>query len=231
MLWLTPWMKRLNIMGRSPKRNGRAKQIARLSVMSAAVFCLSFLCISLYQFALISAKEARLDTLPKADAIVVLTGEDKRIHSAVELLKQAHGKRLLISGVSEEVSDKAIIKAYAPDNTTANCCIDLDRLSLDTEGNAEHTAEWADQHGFNRLIVVTSSYHMPRSLDHLRRQMPLAELIPAQVIPQDLKGKNTLSMMFSPKIMIEYGKLLLTRLKLEPVAKYMWTSLDSSVNG
>jgi uncharacterized SAM-binding protein YcdF (DUF218 family) len=199
--------------------------------MSAIVFCLSFLSISLYQFALIATQEARLDALPKADAIVVLTGEDTRIHSAVELLKQAHGKRLLISGVSEKVSDKTIIKAYAPSTTTANCCIDMDRLSLDTEGNAEHTAKWASLHGFNRLIVVTSSYHMPRSLDHLRRKMPLAELIPAQVIPQDLKGKNALSMMFSPKIMIEYGKLLLTRLKLEPVAKYMWTSLESSVNG
>ena len=107
----------------------------------------------------------------------------------------------------------------------------MDRLALDTKGNAEHTAQWAELHGFKRVIVVTSSYHMPRSLEHLRHQMPAVDLIPAQVIPSDLKGKSTLSMMATPKVIIEYGKFLLTRANLEPVVKYMWTSLDFRSNG
>jgi len=203
-------------------------QLAKTGVTCVLVFCMSLLGVGLYQFASIAAKEASLQSLPTADAIVVLTGEDSRIHSAIELLQAKNGKRLLISGVSNDVSDKAILKAYAPKTANAYCCIDLDRLALDTKGNAEHTANWAALHGYKRMIIVTSSYHMPRSLTHLRQTMPNIELIPAQVIPSDLQGKSTLSMMISPKVIIEYGKYLLTRTRLEPVVKYMWTSLETT---
>ncbi len=201
-------------------------QTAKHVLAGALVFLISLVSAGFYQFATQAAQEASLQTLPKADAIVVLTGEDNRIHSAVELLQAKNGKRLLISGVSTSVTDTAIFKAYAPKTANAFCCIDLDRLALDTKGNAEYTAKWAKLHDFNRIIVVTSSYHMPRSLNHLRQTMPSVDLIPAQVIPSDLKGKSTLFMMTSPKIIIEYAKYLVTRAKLGPVVKYMWTSLE-----
>jgi len=205
-------------------------QAAKLLLACIAVFCISLLSAGLYQFAAHAAKEASLNTLPSADAIIVLTGEENRIHSAVELLKAKNGKRLLISGVSNTVSDNTILKTYAPKTTNAFCCIDLDRLALDTKGNAVHAANWANQHGFKKVIIVTSSYHMPRSLDHLQRTMPSVELIPAQIIPTEMQGKSTLSMMTNPKVIVEYAKFLLTRAHLDPIAKYMWTSLDFNTN-
>ncbi len=207
------------------------KQAAKISFAGTIVFCISLFSAGFYQFAMQASKEANLLSLPKADAIVVLTGEESRIHSAIDLLEARYGKRLLISGVSNNVSDKAVLRAYAPETANAYCCIDMDRLALDTKGNAKNTAEWAELHGFKRVIVVTSSYHMPRSLEHLRHKMPAVDLIPAQVIPADLKGKSPLSMMVTPKVIIEYGKFLLTRAHLEPVVKYMWTSLDFHTNG
>ena len=207
------------------------KQAAKLLVACAAVLCISLLSAGLYQFASHASKEAAINNLPTADAIVVLTGEDNRIHSAVELLKAKYGKRLLISGVSNTVSDKTILNIFAPKTADASCCIDLDRLALDTKGNAEHTANWAKKHGFKKVIIVTSSYHMPRSLDHLKRTMKGIELIPAQIMPKDMQGKSALSMMANPKVIIEYTKFLLTRIHLDPVAKYMWTSLDLRTNG
>lgn len=206
------------------------KQAAKISLAGLVVFCISLFGAGFYQFAFHASKEASLLSLPKADAIVVLTGEEIRIHSAIELLQARYGKRLLISGVSNDVSDKAVLNAYAPKTASADCCIDLDRLALDTKGNAEYTAQWAELHGFKRVIVVTSSYHMPRSLEHLRHEMPSVDIIPAQVVPADLRGKSTLSMMATPKVIIEYGKFLLTRAHLEPVVKYMWTSLDLRTN-
>lgn len=202
------------------------KQAAGLLVSCVAVFCLSLFSVGFYQFAAHASKEASLNSLPTADAIVVLTGEENRIHSAVELLKAQNGERLLISGVSKTVSDNTILKTYAPKTANAFCCIDLDRLALDTKGNAKHAANWVTLHDFKKVIIVTSSYHMPRSLNHLQRTMPGVELIPAQVIPVDMQGKSTLSMMVNSKVIIEYAKFLLTRVHLDPVAKYMWTSLD-----
>jgi len=195
------------------------------------VFALTVFATSFYQFAERATQQANLNALPKADAIVVLTGEDSRIYSAVKLLKAQNGRRLLISGVSKAVSDKTVYETYAAQNAERYCCIDLDRLSLDTKGNARQTADWAALHDFSRLIVVTSSYHMPRSLQHLRNEMPAVDLIPAQIVPADLKGKSTLAMMADPKVLIEYGKLLLTRVHLDPIAKYMWTSIDFRSNG
>ena len=207
------------------------KQASKLLVACVAVFCISLLSAGLYQFAAHASKEASLNALPAADAIVVLTGEENRIHSAVELLKAKNGKRLLISGVSNTVSDNTILKTYAPKTANAFCCIDLDRMALDTKGNAVHAANWVNQHGFKKIIIVTSSYHMPRSLDHLQRTMPRSvELIPAQIIPTDMRGKSALSMMLNPKVIVEYAKFLLTRAHLDPVAKYMWTSLDFNTN-
>lgn len=203
----------------------RLTQATKLVFAGALVFAISLFGAGLYQFASGASYEANLDSLPKADGIVVLTGEGSRIHSGIELLEGQHGKRLLISGVSNKVSDKTVLNAYAPKATSTKARIDLDRMAMDTKGNAEHTARWAYLHGFKQVIVVTSSYHMPRSLEHLSNAMPSIELIPAQVIPSDLKGKSTLSMMLSHKVITEYVKLLLTKAQLEPVMKYMWTSL------
>lgn len=202
-----------------------------LLVPGTLVFVLCFFTLGLYEFSSRATIEANFNSLPKADGIVVLTGEGSRIHSAVKLLEARQGKRLLISGVSREVSDKTVYTVFADKKAERYCCIDLDRLSLDTRGNAEHTAEWIDLHDYKRIIVVTSSYHMPRSLELLRNQMPSVEFIPAQIIPDDLKGNTTLGMMLSPKILIEYSKLLVTKLHLEPVAKYVWSSLEFSPKG
>lgn len=208
----------------------RLRQTIRLAFTGIIVFCLCVLLIGFYNFSSQAKKQADLNNLPKADAIVVLTGEEVRIRSAVKLLKSQYGKRLLISGVSKKVTDRTVIETYAAQSVERYCCIDLDRLSLDTMGNAKHTAEWVYLHNFEEVIVVTSSYHMLRSLELLRQEMPSVQLIPAQVIPSDLKGKSTLAMMASPKVIIEYGKLLVTKARLEPLAKYVWTSLDLRTN-
>jgi uncharacterized SAM-binding protein YcdF (DUF218 family) len=60
--------------------------------------------------------------------------------------------------------------------------VDLGRAALDTRGNAAETSEWVARHGFSSLIVVTSSYHMPRTLIEYARAMPHVQLIPHAVL-------------------------------------------------
>lgn len=121
---------------------------------------------------------------PKADGIVALTGGDERVTEAIRLLAAGNGKRLLISGVHPRTTKGALIRLNPDSARLFQCCIDLDRKARDTSGNADETRAWAERQGFRSLIVVTSSYHMPRSLVELRRALHEATLIPHPVAPR-----------------------------------------------
>src|SRR5262249_29795924 len=99
------------------------------------------------------------------------------------------------------------------------CCVDLDRQAQDTIGNAAETREWADQRGFSSLIVVTSAYHMPRSMAELAIVMPDRQLIAFPVSNPELhlaswwRDSATFGLLLR-----EYGKYLVaeTRWLLSP---------------
>ncbi len=136
-----------------------------------------------------------------ADAIVVLTGGADRIPEAVKLLSLGKGQRLLISGVNP-ITKKKELASLSPNNKHwFRCCVDVGHLARDTIGNAEETRAWVEERGFNSLIVVTASYHMPRSLAELRRALPDTDLIAYPVQPSSLrvdawwKHRGTLELM------------------------------------
>lgn len=119
-----------------------------------------------------------------ADGIVALTGDEDRISEAVRLLAEGKGRRLLISGVNKSTRKPEIITLNTAGRKEAlmfRCCVDLDKRALNTEANAFETTAWVRQQGFRSLIVVTSTYHMPRTLIELRQAMPDVELVPYPV--------------------------------------------------
>lgn len=120
--------------------------------------------------------------LPEADAIVALTGgESGRLPTAMRLLQEGRGRRLLISGVNPDVADADVYAVLGGAPELIACCVDLGRQAADTLGNASETAAWSHRNGFSRLIVVTDDFHMPRSLAELRVALPEAQLIPYPV--------------------------------------------------
>lgn len=120
---------------------------------------------------------------PVADGIVALTGGEARIAEAVRLLSQKKGKRLLITGVNPQTKKEELQRLLDDGSELFDCCIDLDHNARDTIGNAEETHEWVEEQGFTSLIVVTSSYHMPRALVELGRELPGVRLHPYPVTP------------------------------------------------
>lgn len=108
---------------------------------------------------------------PQADGIVVLTGSPGRIQAGLDALARGQGQRLLISGVNRELASATILKAIAGDISPDACCIDLGRKARNTRGNASEAAEWAAQHNFRSLLVVTADYHLPRTLVEFAREM------------------------------------------------------------
>jgi uncharacterized SAM-binding protein YcdF (DUF218 family) len=118
----------------------------------------------------------------RADAIVALTGPSaERINAAMRLLEQDKGWKLLISGVNPEVRRQELRELTPGSNRLFDCCVELGFEAEDTIGNAQEIAAWARENGYRRLIVVTSDYHMPRSLLEIRSAAPELQLTPYAV--------------------------------------------------
>ncbi len=152
---------------------------------------------------------------PRADAIVVLTGGTERVERAVELLSEGRAMRLLISGVHPGTTPKQIASITSGDMPLFECCIDLDRMALNTTGNATETAAWVREHGFKSLLVVTSAYHLPRAKTELAEVLPDVELVPYPVYQPRLDLRSWYA---EPRtillLMREYVKYTVARLRI-----------------
>ncbi|RCS22513.1 YdcF family protein [Phyllobacterium salinisoli] len=148
-------------------------------------------------------------SVPAADGIIVLTGGQSRIETAIALLKGQHGKRLLISGVHPSTKRQALQRFTHADDALFNCCIDIDRSAQDTVGNATESAKWVKANDYRRIIVVTNNYHMPRSMAELSRAMPDVEFIPYPVVRTDLNQDSWIKQGDALRVlMTEYVKYL-----------------------
>jgi uncharacterized SAM-binding protein YcdF (DUF218 family) len=144
----------------------------------------------------------------RADAIVVLTGGKLRLMAGARLLAEGHGARLLISGVNPQTSRADLKRLSGLSEQVFAARVDVDYAHT-TTGNAEETRAWAKAKGYTRLIVVTSSYHMPRSLTELGRAMPGVTLLPHPVVPDRLNARRWWTDAFTTRVLLaEYVKFL-----------------------
>ena len=144
------------------------------------------------------------------DAIVVLTGGSGRIEVGLEQLAQGRAKKLFVSGVP-----RGVLLAELPGLANATperiaCCVVLGHEADNTIGNARETAAWMLAEGFHSLRLVTSNYHMPRSLLEFRRAMPGIEIVPHPVIPERVRQNDWWRWPGTTMLIVtEYSKYLL----------------------
>jgi uncharacterized SAM-binding protein YcdF (DUF218 family) len=124
------------------------------------------------------------------DAIVVLTGGSLRVQSGIDLLREGKGRKLLVSGVNQQVDLDGLlgVSGHAPD--WALCCVVLGHQADNTFGNAQETAQWMRRQGFHSLRLVTAWYHMPRSLLEFDRAMPEIDVVAHPVFPDQVKQEH-----------------------------------------
>ena len=149
-----------------------------------------------------------------ADGIVVFTGGASRTSDAIELLAAGRGKRLLISGANRATNSNEISRLNPDFARFAKCCVDFDH-SLNTLGNAVETRRWAEKRNIRSLIVVTSSYHMPRAMAELAHQLPDVRLVSFPVVSERLRSEPWWSNAATARLIVtEYLKFVFAHLRM-----------------
>ena len=121
------------------------------------------------------------------DAIVVLTGGSLRLAEGLRLLRANAAPRLFVSGVPSGVDLAQLLQSIDDQADSTPCCITLGHIAADTPGNAHESAVWARQEGVRSIRLVTSAYHMPRSLIEFEAAAPGIEMVPHAVFPPAVK--------------------------------------------
>jgi len=198
---------------RRPTRGVRfVRYLWRLIVLATLAAMAAFIAGFLWFVGSVPSEEVSIDR--PADGIVVLTGGASRIADAMELLAAGRGKRLLISGVHPTTSSSELARlspAYGP---WMRCCVDLGHAALNTTGNAIEIEQWVSDRGFRSVIVVTSNYHMPRTMAELRRRMPEVALVPFPVVTDKMRSEAWWSSPPTAKLLFsEYLKYIVAQVR------------------
>lgn len=154
-------------------------------------------------------------TLRVTDGIVIFTGGKTRLNVALDLFQQKYAQYLLVSGVNPDSTFTESVKQI-PNSAR----ITLGYSAQDTLGNAEETASWVRAHQIRTLRLITSNYHIPRSLLELRHLLPAVEIIPHPVVGQSfLQRKWWLNPQTLKLVVQEYNKFIfaLMRRPLEDI--------------
>ena len=144
--------------------------------------------------------------LEDAEAIVALTGGSDRIKEAIRLLQEGKAPFLFISGVNESVTGYHLLKEISPEWQEK---IELGYQAKTTLMNALETAEWVGKKNINSIILVTSFYHIPRSLLEIKTVLPDLKIIPFAVFPKSFgEDTNWIHTRYAWQLLLEYHKFL-----------------------
>lgn len=148
------------------------------------------------------------------DSVVVFTGGRDRIRRALWVVKKKIGavKNVFISGVHEQTSLEDILKANEEkvgnvSGSKYGCRFILGKSAHNTMGNAEEVGTWTKENGISKILLITSDYHMRRSIVAVKCKNPNLDVVPCAVkTPQ-----NTVA--FLIKCFVEINKLFYTWIK------------------
>ncbi|HUI35465.1 MAG TPA: YdcF family protein [Stellaceae bacterium] len=177
-----------------------------------------------------------VDHTTPTDAIVVLTGGRLRVETALNLLGAGRAQKLFISGVNPHVDRVALLRVTGRMDDTDATRIEIGHDAENTLGNARETAEWMQRQGYRSLRLVTSWYHMRRSLLEFERAMPDAIIVAEPVIaahndPQPLSEWFDIAVL----TMGEYNKFLVTLARPEIAIFWpraaLWNQASRSAEG
>lgn len=149
----------------------------------------------------------KIDMQTKTDAIVALTGGKNRIAEAAQMMDKGLAKKMFISGVQKDTSLKEISRIQKV-NMPPKGKIEMEDKSTNTVENAIETNEWIKKNNVKSIRLVTSNYHIPRSVEEFRALNPKLLIIIHPVYSENVssqwwKNKGSFCLLAS-----EYNKFL-----------------------
>jgi len=126
------------------------------------------------------------------DMVAVLTGGQGRFKEAFSFLQTEQGRVLFISGIDEGVTLSDVLKANGvqanPEEFIGR--IYVDRVAKSTQENAIEIRKIAEWLGVKSVLVVTSSYHMRRSMQKIAREVERAPALGLKLFSWSVESPN-----------------------------------------
>lgn len=151
-----------------------------------------------------------INATQKLDAVIVLTGGQKRIEQGLLIVESDKADQLYISGVNSVVSVDEILSVQDERFSSLECCIEIGVEASDTVGNALEIRSWIRNKRYKAIYLVTSHYHMPRAILEVSMANPDLKIYPQVVISDEFQFNR---MDILKLVFFEYNKYLVTFVK------------------
>lgn len=121
--------------------------------------------------------DAPYDAIVVLGAAVLSDGQPspamgRRVEAAVDLYGQGVAPRLVMTGgaVGHPVAEARVMRGLALEKSVPAEAIVTEDRSRNTWQNATEVIALARTHGWERLVIVSDAFHIPRAKDMFRRQ-------------------------------------------------------------
>lgn len=135
----------------------------------------------------------------RTDAVIVPTGGAGRIERGLEVLRAGEAREVFISGVARQVTPDEFAAQFGIDEANMECCVTLGYAAVDTRSNAKEAAEWVAQRSHKSVRLVTTDWHIRRTLSEFRDALPEN----VRILPDGVPSNPPLGILFA-----EYNKYL-----------------------
>lgn len=172
----------------------------KILLRAMTAFLLWVLGYGLYALSALTMRPQEPDRM--TDAVVVFTGGSGRIEEGLRLLDEGRAPRLYISGVHADTPKADLLRTWSGSPES----VEIGQSSTTTTQNAEEVRGWlAVNPDIHTLRLVTSNYHMNRSLIELKNAVPDIEILAHPIVQPDI---NAAHRYFWHVLFSEYHKAL-----------------------
>ena len=96
---------------------------------------------------------------------MVLTGGKMRIEKGMEILQKGFAEKMFISGVFMPSEIEMKFNSEKSKKDLLDCCVNFGAKAKNTIENAIEANQWLkDNSEITKIILITSYYHLPRSI-------------------------------------------------------------------
>jgi len=156
-----------------------------------------------------------------ADAIVVFAGGvgesgqsgqgyEERVQRTVQLFEDGYAKHVILSsGYTSAMKEVDVMKALLTSLGVPESAIVLELKAVNTYENVAFTSRILEAHGWRRVLLVSSPYHMRRADLVWRKQVPNVRVIPTPIAHSRFYGdEHEVKVRHMRAILHEYVGLL-----------------------